>query len=834
MVSAGRVFFFMNSSFDCTKVGYPCFHSETGLYRRISLQSSKKSIVKRSITTFIFFLALLSFGYGQSPDSFNYQAVVRDAGGQVMPNQNVALRLSILENSPNGTPVYTETHTATTNAFGLVNLRVGDGTVQGGTFSAINWGGNSHFLRVELDPAGGASFQTMGVQQLVSVPYALNARSVENDAVDDADADPSNEIQILSISGDSLFLTSGGSVQLPTAVDTDDQTLSISNDSLIIADGNSVDLSPYLDDTDTDDQTLSISNDSLVIADGNSVDLSPYLDDTDTDDQTLSIASDSLFISDGNAVDLSPYLVDTDDQDLSLSNDSILIADGAGVDISAYLDNTDDQQLSISNDSLFISDGNSVDLSPYLDDTDTDTDDQDLSISNDSLLIADGSGVDLSPYLDNTDEQTLSISNDSLIISDGNSVDLSAYVSGIPSYLADDDDDTKIEVEKNADEDIIRFKTGGLEHFRMQSGRLEVFNNESSVFMGEGAGANVTSSAAENTYLGYQAGYNCIDATLSIAIGYKALYANTSNSFNVAIGGVCLENNTGQRNTAVGYSCYNDNTTGSYNTGMGMFAANYNTTGSNNVSLGNWAGLYNETGSNNVFVGRSAGAGTSGYSVSENVCLGREAGGSLQGDGNIFIGYKAGGAETGSDKLYIDNSNTSTPLIYGEFDNNFLAFNGDLGIGIGSVAPSYKLEVGVSGDNTEARANAWNTFSDRRWKTDFEVITDAIAKVEAVNGYYYKWKDKPDTTMQVGIIAQEIEAILPEIVSTDKAGYKSVDYSKLTALLIQAVKEQQDQIESQSLKIEAQASDMRQFRSELDEIKASIGQQTGGDYAEKK
>ncbi len=117
-------------------------------------------------------------------------------------------------------------------------------------------------------------------------------------------------------------------------------------------------------------------------------------------------------------------------------------------------------------------------------------------------------------------------------------------------------------------------------------------------------------------------------------------------------------------------------------------------------------------------------------------------------------------------------------------------------VGIGTDTATVKFQVGKSGDGTVARANAWNIFSDRRWKTDLAVITNAMEKIEAINGYYYKWRDRPDTTIQVGVIAQEIEAVLPEVVSTDAQGYKSVDYSKLTALLIQGMKEQQVEIGS--------------------------------------
>ncbi len=141
-------------------------------------------------------------------------------------------------------------------------------------------------------------------------------------------------------------------------------------------------------------------------------------------------------------------------------------------------------------------------------------------------------------------------------------------------------------------------------------------------------------------------------------------------------------------------------------------------------------------------------------------------------------------------------------------------------VGIGTDTATVKFQVGKSGDGTVARANAWNIFSDRRWKTDLAVITNAMEKIEAINGYYYKWRDRPDTTIQVGVIAQEIEAVLPEVVSTDAEGYKSVDYSKITALLIQGMKEQQEQMKAQEERINQLDAGYAEIRAELNSMRS--------------
>ena len=118
-----------------------------------------------------------------SPQLMNYQGVARDNGGNVLVNQNIALQLSVISGSIGGTVEYTETQLTSTNDFGLFNIEIGGGTVTSGTFSAINWGSASHFLKVELDPVGGTAFQEMGTSQLLSVPYAFYAKVSGSGAV---------------------------------------------------------------------------------------------------------------------------------------------------------------------------------------------------------------------------------------------------------------------------------------------------------------------------------------------------------------------------------------------------------------------------------------------------------------------------------------------------------------------------------------------------------------------------------------------------------------------------------------------------------------------------
>jgi hypothetical protein len=115
---------------------------------------------------------LVIHAYAQVPDAINYQVVARDNGGNILVNQNVSFRLSLHTGTPAGAIVYSETHSKTTNPFGLVNLELGRGAVLSGSFSTIDWSLGIVFLQTEMDPAGGSNYLTMGTTQLLTVPYA--------------------------------------------------------------------------------------------------------------------------------------------------------------------------------------------------------------------------------------------------------------------------------------------------------------------------------------------------------------------------------------------------------------------------------------------------------------------------------------------------------------------------------------------------------------------------------------------------------------------------------------------------------------------------------------
>ena len=110
-----------------------------------------------------------------APQAMNYQGIARDLLGKPLQHKAIALRISVLAGGADAPAVYSELHRVTTTEQGAFSLAVGRGTTTQGTFSALQWGSTNHFLRVEIDPAGGSSFRVMGTSELLSVPYALYA-----------------------------------------------------------------------------------------------------------------------------------------------------------------------------------------------------------------------------------------------------------------------------------------------------------------------------------------------------------------------------------------------------------------------------------------------------------------------------------------------------------------------------------------------------------------------------------------------------------------------------------------------------------------------------------
>ncbi len=334
--------------------------------------------MKTTITSLILVIVALCT-FAQTPQSFNYQAVLRDASGNILANQNIEIQVDILQGSASGSAIFSENHSTTTNNFGLVNLTVG--SISSTNFSSIDWTDGPFFIQISVDGT------VMGTSQLLSVPFAMHAITVENDAVEDDDADPENEIQVLSINADTIFLSSGGFAILPPETDPAFTNWDKSS-GITISESQISDLQHFTGDSITGNETAFEDWDKNAD------------DDFTAEDETDPVFSSSLAAA-----------ITAEDTARWASNN--------------YTQN-ELQNLKLENQQLSISGGNTIDLSEayYIADSSATNELQDISLNGTQLSISKGSTVDLAPLQDGTgtDNQTISLDGNQLVISNGNRI----------------------------------------------------------------------------------------------------------------------------------------------------------------------------------------------------------------------------------------------------------------------------------------------------------------------------------------------------------------------------------------------------------------------------
>ncbi|MEM9680587.1 MAG: tail fiber domain-containing protein [Bacteroidota bacterium] len=329
----------------------------------------------------------------------------------------------------------------------------------------------------------------------------------------------------------------------------------------------------------------------------------------------------------------------------------------------------------------------------------------------------------------------------------------------------------------------------------------------------------------ENIALGYNALKNNVNGYFNVSIGTNALHDNTSGYKNVAVGpGTLLENLTGVSNIAIGPSAMQSRNDGHRNIAVGGGGLLENINGTGNVALGTDAGYFNEIGDYNLFLGHKAGQ--------DNL-----------GSNNVFIGYRSGFSpnfDDVSNTLIIDNTTESSPLIYGEFDNEILAFDAKVGIGLSNpnvplqIATGSDADLGLGSgmivlgdelgsnlvlDKNEIQArngglasslylqqNGGNIYvgdaiiqsSDIRLKKDIQDISYGLQEILKLRPAEYYWKDVKKDNKSLGLIAQEVQTVIKNLVTNNAEQDKyGVSYTELIPILIKAMQEQHEIIQNQ-------------------------------------
>ena len=313
------------------------------------------------------------------------------------------------------------------------------------------------------------------------------------------------------------------------------------------------------------------------------------------------------------------------------------------------------------------------------------------------------------------------------------------------------------------------------------------------VAVGDNAGGGATNTADNNVWIGNNAGYATTSGASNVLIGYAAGDAITTGGSNVGVGYNALTTNTtSSENVAVGTAALATQNGGSANVGVGHNALTALTTAGENAACGYAAGTAITTGASNSFFGLYAGyaATTSSY----HVLIGRGAGSNITTSHScIMIGYgsQASAATGVSDELVIGKSMTGK------------------GSNTGFISPNNGAVY--QGNNS----TAWTQTSDRRIKKnifDNDIGLEKINQIQ-VRNFEYRTPDEIDELpehaaidkkgLQIGVVAQEIQTVLPDIVEEESTGCLSVNPDNMTWYLVNAVKELSAQVDELKAEIHA-------------------------------
>lgn len=331
-----------------------------------------------------------------------------------------------------------------------------------------------------------------------------------------------------------------------------------------------------------------------------------------------------------------------------------------------------------------------------------------------------------------------------------------------------------------------------------------------------------------STAMGYRALYNAISfAEHNTAIGFEALFSNVENDGNTAIGANALRQCVYGSNTAIGNNALRSTTQASHNVAIGSDAMQFNMTGGDNVAIGSSSLSTNIQGGGNVAVGHntlqlnktSSNVAIGYFSLNQtqfgsaNTAVGSVSLAAVTGSRNTGLGYSTlsnlinGSDNTalGADAGVLNDGLSNTTAVGANAKvsvSNAVVLGNNANVGIGITAPTSKLHVigdGVFSGTLTASCGVL-TCSDVRYKKNIVPITNALSSIILLNGVRYNLKaeefqerqftNKP----QIGLLAQDVELIYPEVVFTDQKGYKAIDYSKLTPVLIEAIKELKEEL----------------------------------------
>jgi len=871
--------------------------------------------MKRLFALFTVLLAVSALMAQQVPQGFNYQAILRDASNNVIPNGELTVEISILNSS--GSAVWTETHPVTTNQFGLVSLVVGQGTRTGGTatsFGEINW--TAEQLKIKTTAIYNDVPIIMGTSDIWSVPYSLAASSLSGDVgkiniVEDVNSTEGESLfEVKNKEGQTIFAVYDEGVEI--FVDDTEEAKGVKGSFSVKGFGNGKgDGSNY----------LFINGDSTRI----------YIDDDVTKGVKGGFAVGSFGGTASKATG-EDYLLITRDSSRIYINDTN--ETGKGVKGSFAVQGFTGTKSGTANFFDISLDETSTIINPaknrilwYP---------QRNAFLTGRVLIERVSDVGINSFASGYESRAKGNYSQAMgykAYADGNnstSIGQNSVALGANSYaigygaLSNEISSVAIgEAAKAYGQESYAIGKGarangiqsyaigrgaiadGLGSFAFGSSGLDSLGNITdvvkavgpfSIAIGQGAtstaegsvaiGLNTTSSGKFSTAMGY----------LTSSSGYGSF---TSGSMSVASGDYSIAMGyssvaSGKGSSAIGFRNYATDLGGlaigygnrSYATGAAALGTFSSALGNSSLAIGVHVNSYSygETvlGMYNT-VYTPIEVDYPGNAADRLLVVGNGAKGApsdamvIMKNGSVGIGTSTPPSdikvsiESTSDGLFVKSSNTNANRSVYSYATGGTSAYAFYGTATGATTSNYGVRAAASGTATNnygiyATASGatnnyagyfnglvavdgdirpttnnngnlgtssyrWNTVyatngvintSDSRYKTNIKEIENSLDIVMKLNGVKYNWRDDEfpemnfDSETHIGVLAQEVEAVLPELVFTDENGYKSVSYDKLAPVLIEAVKEQQGEIEA--LKEENQL-----LRERLEAIEAMFG-----------
>ncbi len=607
------------------------------------------------ILTFLLVLIIMpGLALAQAPPFFNFQAVARNAAGEVLKDKTIAVRLSITDITPNGTMVYQETHTVLTNKVGMFSLRIGAGTVQSGSMSSVDWGGGTKYLRTEIDPNAGTAYVDLGATPFVSVPYALYAANggtpytggagiqiTGTTITNTGDLNGADDVTQSTLFGGDLTGTYNSLQLKPGSVGTpeiaDQSILGIKLQQMGANSGevlkwNGTVWAPSTDLLGTGGSNYNAGTGIAI----NGTVISALNDNVLWNALKLYGRDISAAVPTAGQV-LKWTGIAWAPLDDDTGNGGSNYSAGLGIDIASNVISAQ------ANDAIW----NSNRLQGYSVNVAAPSNGQALVYNQaasrwEAQTLVGGGGVGGSGtpgYLSKWDG-TNSLNNSIFYetagnVGIGNTSPLArVHIKGLnnqPQFMVDAANN-----QGNDQPLILARKADGSVLFGIHS------DDSKNIFIGVDAGKNNqfvnTLSGEQNIFVGRSAGSTNTSGTDNTIVGYDGLKTNSTGSSNTVLGSFGLTSNTtGDHNTAVGPYTLQLNTTGRFNTSIGSGTMSLNSSGDYNTAVGGLSLNACSVGSDNIAIGHRSMFNS--YSGFRNIAIGKDAMfNSNTGDHNIAIG----------------------------------------------------------------------------------------------------------------------------------------------------------------------------------------------------